>query len=59
MRRREFFKVTGGALGLCAAATHVRLATDSPKGNEVRPVKREPAQLKRLLDQMDRKGYQY
>jgi caffeoyl-CoA O-methyltransferase len=59
MRRREFFKVTGGALGLCAVATHLPLTTDSPKGNEARPVKRELAQLKRLLDQMDRRGYHY
>jgi len=59
MRRREFFKITGGALGLCAVAGDVPLATAGSRENESRPVKRDPTQLKRLLDQMDRKGFQY
>ena len=57
--RRDFLKTTGGALGLFVAATHVPSAIGDTAEGGPRPVKRDPAQLKRLLDQMDAKGYQF
>jgi hypothetical protein len=42
MKRREFFKVTGGALGLCAVAGDIPLATGGSRESEARPVKRDP-----------------
>jgi caffeoyl-CoA O-methyltransferase len=56
--RREFLKTTGGTLGLFAVTTHVPSAiADAAEGGPP-PVKRDPAQLKRLLDEMDAKGAQ-
>ncbi len=57
--RREFLKTTGGTLGLFVAATHVPSAIADAAEGVPPPVKRDPAQLKRLLDQMDAKGYQF
>ena len=58
-RRREFLKTIGGALSLFTVATHAPSAiVDAAKG-DTRPVKRDPAQLRRLLDEMDAKGYQF
>jgi caffeoyl-CoA O-methyltransferase len=58
-RRREFLKTIGGALSLFTVATHAPSAiVDAAKGDS-RPVKRDPAQLRRLLDEMDAKGYQF
>jgi predicted O-methyltransferase YrrM len=59
MRRREFFKISGGTLGILAMAKHVPSIIANPRENETKPIRRDPAQLKRLLDQMDRKGFQY
>jgi predicted O-methyltransferase YrrM len=59
MRRREFFKISGGTLGLLAVAKHVPSVVANSKENETKPIRRDPAQLKRLLDQMDRKGFRY
>jgi predicted O-methyltransferase YrrM len=56
LKRREFLKITGGAL---MAATHVPSVIAGSTEGEQRPVKRDPAQIKRLLDQMDSRGYQY
>ncbi len=57
--RREFFKTTGGVLSLLTVATHVPSAiADAAEGGPP-PVERDPAQLKRLLDEMDAKGYQF
>ena len=59
LRRREFLKKTGGGLGFLAVTTHLEsVAVDAAEGN-LRPVKRDPAQLRRLLSEMDAKGYQY
>jgi len=56
--RREFLKTKGGGLGLFVAATYVLSAiADTAEGGPP-PVKRDPAQLKRLLDEMDAKGTQ-
>ena len=57
--RRDFLKTTGGTLGLLAAATHALSAMGDAAEGEPPPVKRDATQLKRLLDQMDAKGYQF
>jgi predicted O-methyltransferase YrrM len=57
--RRDFLKTTGGTLSLFALATPIPSAiADMAKGGPS-PVKRDPARLKRLLDEMDAKGYQF
>ena len=57
--RRGFLKTTGGVLSLFAAVSHVPLAiADTVEGGPP-PGKRDPTQLKRLLDEMDAKGYQF
>jgi predicted O-methyltransferase YrrM len=59
LRRREFLKKTGGGLGFLAAATRLEsVVVDAAEGNP-RPVKRDPAQLRHLLGEMDARGYQY
>jgi predicted O-methyltransferase YrrM len=57
--RREFLKTTGGALSLFAVARQIPPARADMAGDNPRPVKRDSAQLKRLLEEMDAKGYQY
>ena len=59
LRRREFLQTTGGALGLLAVATHVPSAITEAAEGDPRPLKRAPAQLRRLLDEMDVKGHQF
>ena len=59
LKRREFFKVTGEVLGLFAAVTSLPPAIVDAAEGDLRPVQRDPAQMKRLLDQMDAKGYQF
>jgi len=57
--RRGFLKKSGVVLGLFAWAAHVRSAiARAPEGGSP-PVKRDSAKLKRLLDEMEAKGYQY
>jgi predicted O-methyltransferase YrrM len=53
--RREFLKSSGGAFGLLAVAAHVPAMADAVEEG-TRPGRRNPAQLKRLLDEMDAKG---
>jgi caffeoyl-CoA O-methyltransferase len=57
--RREFLKTTGGTLSLLAMAPRVSPVIADPVEGGPQPVKRDPAQLKRLLDEMEAKGYQY
>jgi predicted O-methyltransferase YrrM len=57
--RRDFLKTVGGTLGLFVAATHVPSAIGNAAEGGPQPLKRDPAQLKRLLDEMDTKGYQF
>jgi predicted O-methyltransferase YrrM len=57
--RREFLKTAGGALGLFLGATQVPSAIVFAAEGGPPPAKRDPAQIKRLLDQMDAKGYQF
>jgi caffeoyl-CoA O-methyltransferase len=58
-KRREFLKTAGGALGLVAMAGHVPLAVAEAAEVAPQPVKRTPAQLQRLLKEMEAKGYRY
>ena len=57
--RREFLINTGGALSFLAMAKQIPPARADVAENGPRPAKRDPAQLKRLLAEMDAKGYQY
>jgi len=57
--RREFFKTTGGALSFFAMGKHVSSAIADAAEDSPRPIKRDPAQMKRLLDEMDARGYQF
>ena len=59
LRRREFFKITGGALGFLTAASPIRSGIVDAAEGEPRPVKRDQAQLKGLLDQMEEKGHRF
>jgi caffeoyl-CoA O-methyltransferase len=57
--RREFLKTTGGALSFFTVAGHASSTrTDAAEGTPP-PVKRGPAQLKRLLDEMDASGHHF
>jgi caffeoyl-CoA O-methyltransferase len=57
--RRGFFKATGVVLSLFAEATQVQSVIAGAAEGGPPPVKRDPSQLKRLLEEMDAKGYQY
>ena len=59
LSRREFLETTGGTLGLLTAAAypHRAIAESGEGGPE--PTRRDPAQLRRLLDEMEAKGYRY
>ncbi len=58
-RRREFLQTTGSALGFFALAVQVPTALAGTAEAPPRPVKRDPSQLRRLLDDLDSRGYQY
>jgi caffeoyl-CoA O-methyltransferase len=58
-RRREFLKTITGALSLFAVTAHVPSAVVEAAEGDSRPAKRDPAQLRRLLDGMDARGYQF
>ena len=58
-RRREFLNITGGALGFFSLAAQVPSAFADVVEGLPGSVKRDPAQLRRLLEDMDAKGYQY
>ena len=58
-RRRDFLKTITGALSFFAANASLPPAFAQPAEGELRPVKRDPAQLRRLLEGMDSRGYQY
>jgi caffeoyl-CoA O-methyltransferase len=57
--RREFFKTTGGTLSLFAMAACVPPVLAGAVESGPERVNRNPAELRRLLDEMDRKGYQF
>ena len=58
-RRREFIKTITGALSLSTVISQVPLAMVEAAEGDSRPVQRDPAQLRRLLDGMDAKGYHF
>jgi caffeoyl-CoA O-methyltransferase len=59
--RRQFLKGTGGALGIITTAPHllsgIAVAADGTPASPARNPG-NPAQLKRLLDEMEERGYQ-
>ncbi len=57
--RRGFLKTSGETLSLFALAMCVPSAIADTSESGPPPVKRNPAQLKQLLDEMDAKGYQF
>jgi predicted O-methyltransferase YrrM len=57
LNRRGFLKATGGVL--ITVATQVSPDRAGAADGESRPMKRDPAQLNRLLEEMDAKGYQF
>ena len=59
VRRREFLKITGRALGLFAATAQVQSTVVHAAEDDLRPVRRDPALLRRLLNEMDAKGSQF
>ena len=59
LSRRGFIKTTGVVLSCFTTATHVPSAIGEATESGPPPVKRDPAQFKRLLDEMDVKGYQF
>jgi len=58
-KRRDFLKSAGGALSLVAMAGHATVAVAEPAEVAPQPPKRTPAQLQRLLQEMEAKGYRY
>ncbi len=59
VRRREFLKITGRALALFAVVGQTQGTVVEGAEGDPPPVRRDPAQLRRLLDEMDAKGGQY
>ncbi len=59
VRRREFLKITGRALGLFAVTAQVQSTVVHAAEDDLRPVRRDPALLRRLLNEMDAKGSQF
>ena len=59
LTRRELLEASGGAFGLYALSTHVPTSSAGEKKEEAEPPKRDPARLKRLLEEMDSKGHQF
>jgi len=57
--RRRFLKTTGVGLSFLAGATPVQSVIAGAIEEGPPPVKRDPEQLKRLLEGMESKGYQY
>jgi caffeoyl-CoA O-methyltransferase len=58
-RRREFLKTITGALSLFAVTSQVPSDIVEAAEGDMRPAKRDPAQLRRLLDEMDARGYEF
>lgn len=59
IRRREFLKTITGALSLLSVTANVPSAMAEAAESDLRPVKRDPAQLRRLLEELDTKSYQF
>lgn len=59
LSRREFLETTGGTLGLLALGRHFQPQMAMGAEGDPRSERSAPAKLKRLLEKMDAKGYQY
>ena len=57
--RRAFLKTTGASLSFFALAAPIPMAVAETVKGGLTPVKRDPAKLDRLLNEMDAKGYQF
>jgi len=57
--RRKFLKTTGRALSLFTVATQAPPGIAGAWEGTPSPVKRDPAELKRLLDEMEAKGHRF
>lgn len=57
--RREFLKTTGGALSLLTVATSLPTALATGKESNSGRIKPASSPVRRLLDEMDAKGYQF
>lgn len=57
-RRREFLATVGTTLSLCALGDRWRSVADAAEGG-IRPRRRDPARVQRLLRDMEAKGGQY
>lgn len=57
--RREFLKTTGGALSLLTVATHLPSALANATESGPLRVKPNSPPIRRLLDEMESKGYQF
>jgi len=57
--RRVFLKTIGGGLSLFALASHLPSAITYAAESDLRPVKRNPDQIRRLLEKMDSQGYRF
>ena len=55
LNRRQFLETTGGVLGLLTAARPPRVIAESGEADS-QPARRDPARLRRLLDEMEAKG---
>jgi predicted O-methyltransferase YrrM len=59
LSRRGFIKTTGVVLSCITVATHVPSAIGEVGESGPPPIKRDPNQLKELIDKMDDSGYQF
>ncbi len=59
LTRRELLEAGGGAFALYAVAANTPKSSAAEKKEEPEPPRRDPARLKRLLDEMDSKGGQF
>ncbi len=57
--RREFLKTTGGALSLLTVAAHLPSALANATESGPQRVKRNSAPIRRLLEEMEARGYQF
>ena len=59
LNRRKFLKTTGGTLGLFAVLQQGSPVFGGAAGGDPRPTQHDPSQTKKLLDEMEAKGYQF
>jgi caffeoyl-CoA O-methyltransferase len=57
--RREFLKTTGGTLSLLTMATHLLSSIANAAESGSKRIRREAPHIRRLLDEMESRGYQF